>query len=471
MSGAAAFRAFFTPTDRFEASERILQHKITALLVVTFFLSIGIAFFSVYRLTTGNTVAGVSQVVFSLFLMIGFFLLKHDKSVFTPFSILFFLLFFIYINIVFFFVPQNRLNILWIATAPVPIFFFLDRRAGFLILALLLGFVFYLIMSRYPYTVAEYITLLATLGTTALILYTYEKIKDGERERLENYNYRLEKAIAEQTRTLYEQNRALESSRNSLERLNGELEMRIEAEVRKRLEQEQMLLRQCRMASMGEMLDCIAHQWRQPLMNINVQLMHLQHAVGNRHETEKPLAAIAELTAHMSETVENFRALFAPERSQERFELTPLIEEAIRLMRPTLKEVRCRIRIDGGLTLETNRSELLQVLIILIANAAELFAVRKVSGALLHIHAAEKENTVALYVRDNAGGIESDPIDRIFDPYFSTKRHTGGSGLGLYIAKIIVERNMCGRIEAANTGNGARFTLTLPQKGASCSLC
>ncbi len=471
MQAATMMRSFFEPLDTFKESERILQHKITALLVVTFSLGIGIAAFAVYRLGEGNIIAGTSQVIFSIFLMAGFWLLKHNKKSFVPFSIFFFLLFFIYINIVFFYVPQNRLNILWIATAPVPIFFFLDRRAGFLILTLLLGFVLYLILSRYPYTVAEYITLLATLGTTALILYTYEKIKDGEQERLKNYSHRLENAIAEQTKTLHEQNLALEASRDSLEQLNLQLEARIETEVRKRLEQEQMLLRQCRMASMGEMLDCIAHQWRQPLMNINVQLMHLEHAVNGVAETKKPIAAISELTAHMSETIENFRALFAPERSQERFDLATLVNEVERLMHPSLHHVRRRTDIASGLTLETNRSELLQVLIILIANAAELFEVRKIPNPVLRIGAADNGSEIVIRIEDNAGGIETDPIERIFDPYFSTKKHSGGSGLGLYIAKIIVERNMCGRIEAANMENGALFSLILPQKGATCSLC
>jgi signal transduction histidine kinase len=465
MNAGGTLLDFFSPREPFAESERILRHKITALLVVTFFLSIGIALFSVYRLATGNTVAGISQALFSLFLIAGFVLLKRSKRLFRPYAFLFFLLFFTYINIVFFFVPENRLNILWIVTAPVPIFFFLDRGAGLLMLALLLGFVLFLIVTRYPYSVAEYITLLATLGTTALILHTYEKIKDEEQERLRLYNSRLETAIAQQTEQLNRQHIELQEHHAALQAVNQQLEKRIESEVAQRLEQEQMLLRQYRMATLGEMLDAIAHQWRQPLMNVNVQLMHLEHAAERCPDAafRAPIDAIAELTAYMSDTIEDFRRLLLPERSRETVRLAELFSEVRRLMANTLHDVTWIEKTTGEPSVRTSRSELLQVMIILVSNAVEQFARRGVTDPRLIVEAAARDGETVIAVEDNAGGIPP-PLSRIFDPYYSTKKKEGGSGLGLYIAKIIIEQYMFGSIDARNTGHGARFTIRIPQK-------
>jgi len=211
-------------------------------------------------------------------------------------------------------VPDNHLNILWIVTAPVLIFFFLDKKAGVFIFILLMGFIVYLIATGYPYNRAEYITLFASLATTSLIMYAYEKVKEAEKQRLLAFTARLQHEIKEQT--------------IHLERLNHQLEHRVEEEVQARITQEQMLLRQSRMASMGEMIDSIAHQWRQPLMNVNTVLMNLERGI----ETKKPQGFLQEkvdeiytLTSHMSATIEDFRNLLKAEKSHKSFQLKVLL--------------------------------------------------------------------------------------------------------------------------------------------------
>lgn len=143
---------FFNSHDRFTEQEWIRKHQIFALMLTSFWLGIGIVAFGFYRIHEGKYFVGFVQLAFALLLMIGFILLRRDKHVYTQYSMIFFLFFFLYIHVVFFFVPENHLNILWIVTAPVLIFFFLDKKAGIFIFVLLMGFIVYLIATHYPYS-------------------------------------------------------------------------------------------------------------------------------------------------------------------------------------------------------------------------------------------------------------------------------------------------------------------------------
>ena len=440
---------FFIPKDKFEDEDWILKHQIFALLIISFGLGIGIFFFAVYRVTHGHVVAGVAQFIFAFFLLGGFFMLRKNKKIYRPYSVIFFLFFFIYIHIVFFFVPENHLNILWIVTAPVLIFFFLDKTGGVLIFILLLGFIVYLLVTHYPYTIAEYITLFATISTTTLVMYAYEKVKEAERERLLSYNKILKGEIEKQTA--------------ALKGLNETLQHKVEEEVERRLAQEQMLLRQSRMASMGEMIDSIAHQWRQPLMNINAVMMNLDLGIKQKHDEkmlEEKVFEVFSLTSHMSRTIEDFRNLLKEQKEKNRFLVSELIDEVLGLMKNNLKGIEIEKRMDESSTIETYKSELSQVLIILLSNAAEILHIREVSAKKIYLYAEEGYGELLIAVEDNAGGIDN--IDKVFDPYFTTKEQTGGTGLGLYIAKIIIEHNMQGELSAHNTKAGARFELLLP---------
>ena len=443
--------SFFTPQDTFSNNEWILKHQIFALLVVSFSLGIGIFFFAIYRATHDNVTAGVAQFIFAFFLLYGFITLRKDKTFYRRYSMLFFFLFFVYIHIVFFFVPQNHLNILWIVTAPVLIFFFLDKKGGILFFLLLLGFICYLLATGYPYTIAEYITLFASLSTTTLIMYAYEKVKEAERSRLLSYNATLEKEIENKTQ--------------KLKQLNRDLEVRVEEEVSKRLSQEEMLLRKSRMANMGEMIDAIAHQWRQPLMNINAVMMNIDRGIETGQEAvvlKEKVLEIFSLTSHMSHTIEDFRNLLKVEKEKEYFFVKDTVEIVVFLLKNNLKGITITWDIDEGVGITSYKSELSQVLITLLSNASEVLQLKNIEDKQISITVIQKEKTVEIKVDDNAGGIEVEPIAQIFDPYFTTKEQTGGTGLGLYIAQLIVEHNMNGKIKVNNTTKGACFVVNIP---------
>ncbi len=444
-------KKFFTPQDTFKHDEWILKHQIFALLIVSFSLGIGIFIFAIYRVTHDSVVAGVAQFLFSFFLLIGFIKLRKDKKVYSVYSIIFFLLFFIYIHIVFFFVPQNHLNILWIVSAPVLIFFFLDKRGGLIIFFLLLGFIAYLLLTGYPYTVAEYITLFAVLATTTLIMYAYEKVKEGERSRLVSYNLTLESEIEKKTETL--------------KKLNTNLEIRVKEEVEKQLTQEEMLLRQSRMASMGEMIDAIAHQWRQPLMNINAVMMNLDRGIEKGQDItqlKEKVLEVFSLTAHMSHTIEDFRNLLKVEKEKSEFLVSDVITTVLELIKSNLKGIDISSNLQDEISIKSYKSELSQVLITLLANASDALHIKNIVDKKIYIGLKENTTNIILSIEDNAGGINNENTSKIFDPYFTTKTQTGGTGLGLYIAKTIIEHNMNGTLSVVNTENGALFTIDIP---------
>lgn len=247
--------------------------------------------------------------------------------------------------------------------------------------------------------------------------------------------------------------------------LNNKLESNVNDEIQHRKEQEEMLLRQSHMANMGEMLDSIAHQWRQPLMHINSILMNMDNSLetsNTKHQgkdyLENKIDEVAKLTAHMSQTIEDFRGLFKVEKEQTYFTLESAINDVLTLMKNSFNNIEIYYNAQGETLVFAYRSELIQVIIILLSNSVDVLNKRKIQNKRISIESAKLIDQVVLCIEDNAGGIIPENLEAIFDPYFTTKEQSGGTGLGLYIAKIIVEQ-MLGEIIASNTLSGARFTL------------
>ena len=442
----------FSHKIEFEEDEIILKHKIISMLYLSFLGGIGLFLFSIFRYMNGNIIVSATQMFFSLFLFFGFYSLKRNKHFYKTYSIIIFVIFFFYIHIIFFYVPENSLNILWIILAPVLIFYFLDRAIGTFFLFLLLGFIAYLIYEEYPYTIVEYITLFFVLTTAALIMYAYENLKDSENNRLKKYNEKLKKEVADRT--------------HELAKLNENLQDRVEEELAKTTRQEQMLLRQNRMANLGQMIDAIAHQWRQPLMNINAVLMNIDSDLEfskNPREIQKRLQELFVLTAHMSRTIEDFRNMYKTGKEQERFALSDMVHEVLSILKGSLKGVEVKSDIACSLELNVCKSELSQVFIIIISNAVDAFKLANIEHKQISIFISETKSECIIKIRDNAGGINADTVSKIFDPYFTTKSQTGGTGLGLYIAKIIITHNMKGTILAQSSDEFSEFIIKIPR--------
>lgn len=257
-------------------------------------------------------------------------------------------------------------------------------------------------------------------------------------------------------------------SLKKLETINVTLENRIKEEVKKNREKDRVLFQQARYAQMGEMLNMIAHQWRQPLMAISTAAVDLalknSLQIITSETLQESVQFIEKQTQNMSAIITEFMELFKPDKDKEAFLLSDVWQGIYKLMSAQLVNMNivCNNKIHPELIIIGRKKLLEQVIINLIANSKDAYEEKPKKAQPITIWTKKTKNKLLIHIEDQAGGIPNQIIDRIFDPYFSTKEQGKGTGIGLYMSKSIIERNMNGKIVAKNTGNGIRMTITLP---------
>lgn len=250
---------------------------------------------------------------------------------------------------------------------------------------------------------------------------------------------------------------------------NKTLKQQIALEIEKNTNQQAIMFQQARFAEMGEMISMIAHQWRQPLNHIslivnNLFLKHKKNAL-NDDVVNDVKKQFQHNIVYMSKTIDDFQNFFKPQQQKEKFHIKTLVNDILLLIQPLLdrKKIYVDIRIDDEISYFGYKSELGQVVLNILNNAKDAFLVRNVENKFIRIAVINNdEKTLKITIEDNAGGIDKDILDKIFDPYFSTKQSKNGTGLGLYIAKIIVTDHFKGSIKGTNTKEGAKFDILLP---------
>lgn len=263
----------------------------------------------------------------------------------------------------------------------------------------------------------------------------------------------------------------LKQKTDVIEKLNRNLSERVRQEVEKNREQERLLMHQSRFVQMGEMLSMIAHQWRQPLNSVSLAAINLTTAselgVLNAETVRQQASFIQELTRRMSETIDDFTDFFKPDRHAETFYLQEVFERVRTIANAQLKAHSIDLQVD--LTPEVQehpllgrKNELAHVFLNLVTNARDAFEEKAISQGLIMIRAYLQTTRLIIQVSDNAGGIAPEALDRLFDPYFTTKPQGKGTGIGLYMCRTIIERNYQGDITVKNQPEGATFTLRLP---------
>lgn len=267
------------------------------------------------------------------------------------------------------------------------------------------------------------------------------------------------------------------NNKTIFEKMNGQNEIvvinnsvkqmieRIEKEVDTRILYEKQIMQKIRLASMGEMIDNIAHQWRQPLMKINSILLNIDrmselNKLEKTYLSEKIVEA-SNTVFHMSETIDVFREFVNPNKIKQKFELNEAINQSIKFMSSSLEDVEVSFKTKTKYYINGVENELVQVILSLFTNSIEIFEIRKISNKKINIDIfTENENTI-ITIKDNAGGIESDFLNKIFDPYFTTKYTSGGTGMGLYICKLILTNSFEGNIDVVQAKNGTIFKLSM----------
>ncbi|MBJ6798783.1 GAF domain-containing sensor histidine kinase [Geomonas propionica] len=225
---------------------------------------------------------------------------------------------------------------------------------------------------------------------------------------------------------------------------------------------DQMLIQQGRLAAMGEMISNIAHQWRQPLnvLALLAQDLPMTYRLGELDERylDDKVRRMMEAIAHMSRTIDTFRNFFSPGKDKVRFRVLDAVEKTVSLVDTSLQELNIKIEVFSSADpmIDGYPSEYAQVLLNILINARDVFLARKVEHPSIRIEVGEEDGRSLVMLRDNGGGIPEEISDRIFDPYFSTKGPQG-TGIGLYMSKMIIERNMGGSLTAGNADGGAMF--------------
>ena len=228
-----------------------------------------------------------------------------------------------------------------------------------------------------------------------------------------------------------------------------------------------IILQQSKHAAMGELIANIAHQWRQPLANLNGLILNFDYYNENNKLNKETISnyinQIEELSLHMSNTIEDFSNFFSPQKEKKIFKINTMIEDIKNLLKFSFikNNIKLLILEDKDITIETYYAELLQILLIIINNSKDAFIQNNIQNPQILINVEESTENIIIKIEDNAGGIPFEIVDRIFEPYFTTKDKFHGTGLGLHIVKTLLENSLNGNIEVVNTKKGAKFTIKL----------
>jgi signal transduction histidine kinase len=246
------------------------------------------------------------------------------------------------------------------------------------------------------------------------------------------------------------------------------LKILVQKEVEKNKEQQFHMLQQNRLSLKGEMISMIAHQWKQPLNNLSLinQMLIFQYEDGDLNDE-----AIKEFDTdsskqikQMSQTIFDFTNFFSPEVNTREFYLKEVVHQSLDFLRPILvKEnisIHLEMKCETDILLKGYPNELGQMIINILNNAKDVLMEREIENRKIWVNAERVKSQIHLSIEDNAGGIPFNVIGKIFDPYFSTKAKNG-TGLGLYMSKMIIEEHMDGQLLVSNTDRGAKFEIIL----------
>lgn len=246
---------------------------------------------------------------------------------------------------------------------------------------------------------------------------------------------------------------------------------KLEEEVKKQLlelrDKDELLIAQSKLAAVGETLAHIAHQWKQPLSQINSVVLNIETDFEDkklsREVLENHLNEIEKMTLYMSDTIESFNTYLQPNKSREIFSIKEAFDNSFALVYKLLesKHIECKLEIIEDSFVKGVKKEFVQALLVILNNAKDVLVENKIKYPKIHISIFRKENKSIIEIKDNGGGISEKYFDKIFDPYFTTKPHSQGTGHGLCMAKMIVEKSMHGKLDVKNEKKGAKFSIIL----------
>ena len=268
---------------------------------------------------------------------------------------------------------------------------------------------------------------------------------------LQELNATLEKRVDEKTAELQE--------------LNATLEQRVKKEILKNEEKQKLMFMQSRLASLGEMLANIAHQWRQPLTELNLTLFSMKKAAlsDTKDEVKKLYSDSKNIIKNMSNTIDDFTNFFRPDKDRVSFKIADSIHESLSILEQLLEKEMISVHVDMEvLEVFGIANELSQVFINLIKNSVDAFVDNGILIREISIGVKHDDEFAYIEFKDNAGGVREKSIYKIFEPYYTTKHKSQGTGLGLFMSKMICEKGLDGSISVESKKSTTLFRITIP---------
>lgn len=259
----------------------------------------------------------------------------------------------------------------------------------------------------------------------------------------------------------------VEKMNHMLEETNLHLYDKVNQQVADLRKKDLILIQQSRHATMGEMISAIAHQWRQPLNIVGLLIQDLAYLYKNNElspqDFDEGVEKVMSQLSHMSQTINDFRNFFKPDEKHEDVSLADLVEESLSLISHQLTNNHISVIIEKhhNPILKLAKSSFKHIVINIVNNAKDQIMTTNPENRSISIMLDASLHEAIIEIRDHAGGIPLSIIDKIFDPYFSTKGEKG-TGVGLYMAKMIIEEHLQGTISVTNSVDGAIFEIKLP---------
>ncbi len=276
------------------------------------------------------------------------------------------------------------------------------------------------------------------------------KLQKKEAE-LEKLNANLEKMVQEKTKELQE--------------LNETLERRVKEEISKNEQKQQVMFWQSRLASLGEMLANIAHQWRQPLTELNLTIFTLKKSAlnGDKDEVKRFYDDSKKIIKNMSNTIDDFSNFFKPEKEKQPFKIAQSVEESLHILQKLITAEMITVKTEfEDIEVLGVANELSQVIVNLIKNSSDAFVYNGILIREININVTKEDKVAVIKVTDNAGGIKNKNPYKIFEPYYTTKHTTQGTGLGLFMSKMICEQGLNGSIDVKSKKGTTTFSIKIP---------
>ncbi|MDD2887961.1 MAG: HAMP domain-containing sensor histidine kinase [Aliarcobacter sp.] len=254
---------------------------------------------------------------------------------------------------------------------------------------------------------------------------------------------------------------------DELKALNDNLFMKVQYGIQEAKQKDKKILEQAKLARIGSMISMIAHQWRQPLSQLSGILMELETATRFKKVDENHIYNAIEksdkMIEFMSNTIDDFRNFYKPDKIKEEFLVSLACSKAINIIDATLKNFGIELNVDviNDKKVYGYPTEFAQVILNLLSNAKDVLVEKEIKNPRIDIRIDSKGVLSTITIKDNAGGIHEKNQELIFDPYYSTKDSSKGTGLGLYISKLIIERNMGGELSVHNDEEGAVFKIVI----------